>query len=104
MSKPAASSYSSSTAVLKWETAGELLADTLSSYLKSCLFLESASLDNGVDSRNLASSIDSSLNSLHTRLSRELAQSRVALARTRNKIAAPFYSLPNEILAEIFMN
>ncbi|CAE6464665.1 unnamed protein product [Rhizoctonia solani] len=103
MPKPAASPYSSS-AVLKWEIAGELLADTLSSYLKSCLFLESSSLDNGVNSKNLVSSIDSSLNSLHTRLSHELAQSRVALARTRNKIAAPSYSLPNEILAEIFMN
>ncbi|CAE6481637.1 unnamed protein product [Rhizoctonia solani] len=106
MPQSAASSYSPSTSVLRWEAAGELLADTLSGYLKSCLSLESYPLDNlnSTNCKNLALRIDLSLDSLHARLSRELAQSRVALAKTRNKIVSSCYSLPNEILAEIFLN
>ncbi|EUC61618.1 hypothetical protein RSOL_401690, partial [Rhizoctonia solani AG-3 Rhs1AP] len=52
----------------------------------------------------LASSIDSSLETLHTKLFEEFFQSRMLLARTRNKISSRAYSLPNEVLADIFMN
>ncbi|CAE6493766.1 unnamed protein product [Rhizoctonia solani] len=97
---------SSSSALGKWEDAGDTLANSLSpaAYLRSCMFLETFSPKNGVDAQYLASRVDFSLNALHTKLSEEFTQSRVILARTRNKILSRFHSVPNEIIASIFMD
>ncbi|CAE6493774.1 unnamed protein product [Rhizoctonia solani] len=95
---------SSSSALGKWEDAGDLLSNALSTYLRSCMFLETFAPKNGVDAEHLASRIDFSLNTLHTKLSEELTQSRVILARMRNKTLSRFDSLPNEIIGAIFMD
>ncbi|KAJ1299940.1 hypothetical protein OPQ81_002608 [Rhizoctonia solani] len=76
----------SMTALLKWEDDD---LDTLSSAQNA-------------DAKYVASRIDLSLGAFHTKLSEELAQSRVALARVRNKISSQIYSLPNEVLGEVF--
>ncbi|KAG8726401.1 hypothetical protein FRC11_000208, partial [Ceratobasidium sp. 423] len=94
----------SPSALGKWEDAGKSLAKALSTYLSSCMFLETFSSKNGVDSQHLAARIDISLNTLHIKLSEELAQSRIVLARMRNKTLSRFYSLPNEVVAAIFVD
>ncbi|KDN39636.1 hypothetical protein RSAG8_08664, partial [Rhizoctonia solani AG-8 WAC10335] len=93
----------SSSALSKWEDAGDTLANALATYLRSCMFLETFSPKNVVDTQHLASRIDFSLNTLHTKLSQELAQSRALLSRMRNKTVSRFYSIPNEIISAIFM-
>ncbi|CAE6536653.1 unnamed protein product, partial [Rhizoctonia solani] len=92
----------SSTALLKWETAGKKLATALSAYLQSCIFLDTFCDIPSQDTKKMASRVDTSLDTLHPKLFDELAQSRVVLARMRNKISARSYLLPKEILAEIF--
>ncbi|CUA77398.1 hypothetical protein RSOLAG22IIIB_12737 [Rhizoctonia solani] len=94
----------SSSAISKWEDTGDKLANALATYLRSCMFLEIFSSKNAQDSQKLASRIDFSLNTLHTKLSLELAQSRTILARMRNRILSRFHSIPIEILSAIFMN
>ncbi|KAH7322205.1 hypothetical protein B0J17DRAFT_723538 [Rhizoctonia solani] len=94
----------SSFALSKWEDAGESLSNALSAYLTSCKFVETFSPKSGSGSQQLATHIDLSLNSLHTKLVDELAQSRVGLARIRNKSLSWAYRLPNEIISEIFVD
>ncbi|EUC60734.1 hypothetical protein RSOL_362250 [Rhizoctonia solani AG-3 Rhs1AP] len=92
-----------SSALLSWEDAGESLATSLSTYLQSCAFLESFSSTQNVYEKNMAARIDNSLKN-HSKLFNDLTQSRVIIARMRNKISSRPYSLPTEILAEIFIN
>ncbi|CAE6479406.1 unnamed protein product [Rhizoctonia solani] len=86
------------------EEAGSLLSIALRSYLESCSYLETASLQDNARPTDLISRIDSALNSLHTVLGQQLAQSRSILARTRNKRASPLCRFPNEVLVEIFLD
>ncbi|KAH7339151.1 hypothetical protein B0J17DRAFT_659986 [Rhizoctonia solani] len=86
----------------QWEAAGANLAVSLATYLDSCLSLDTGKLDTALDSRLLVSKIDHTLESLHVELEQRIAQSRWTLARLRNKLAGTFYSIPQEILAEIF--
>ncbi|CAE6523185.1 unnamed protein product [Rhizoctonia solani] len=88
------------TTLLKWEMGGANLTTALSAYLESCAFLSTYSLSQ--DARTVASRMDISLDTLHSKFSEELSRSRLLLARMRNKILAPSFSLPREILAEIF--
>ncbi|CAE6461089.1 hypothetical protein ACGC1H_003095 [Rhizoctonia solani] len=94
----------SSSALSKWEYTGDVLANTLATYLRSCMFLETFSPKNAIDAQYLATHIDFSLNTLHTKPSEELAQSRAILARMRNKTFSRFHSIPNEIISAIFMD
>ncbi|KAG8712656.1 hypothetical protein FRC11_014568, partial [Ceratobasidium sp. 423] len=84
--------------IQRWEVASTHLMDSLTAYMNSCVNLATSS-DQGIsNSKNLASQIDS----FHTTIENQLAQSRRILARTRNKLAATFYCIPGEILSEIF--
>ncbi|CAE6508023.1 unnamed protein product [Rhizoctonia solani] len=88
-------------ALLKWETAGVNLATALSAYLESCVSLNtSGSL--GQCARTIASRVDIFLDVFHSKFFQELSRSRVLLVQMRNNILAPSFSLPAEILAEIF--
>ncbi|CAE6486357.1 unnamed protein product [Rhizoctonia solani] len=103
MFKPINVYEGSSSALSKWDDAGDALANALATYLRSCSFLETFSPNNAVDTQHLATRIDFSLNTLHTKLSKELAQSRAILTRMRNKAFSRFHSIPNEIISAIFM-
>ncbi|KAG8758631.1 hypothetical protein FRC11_003320 [Ceratobasidium sp. 423] len=91
-------------AVRRWEEAGAALASALKSYYDSCSYLETTYLKDSGSSQDLVTRIDSSLDSLHLTLDRQLAESRSTLARTRNRIAAPLYMFPDEVLSEIFLD
>ncbi|CAE6478797.1 unnamed protein product [Rhizoctonia solani] len=92
-----------SSATQRWEDTRDSLASALVNYLDSCTFLESALDFDYNNIKALASRIDSTLTSLQRDMTRQLAQSSSILARTRNKVA-PVWSLPGEVLAEIFLN
>ncbi|CAE6486363.1 unnamed protein product [Rhizoctonia solani] len=91
-----------SSALLKWEAAGKKLATALSAYLQSCVFLDTFCAAPSQDAKTVASRVDIALNALHPNLFEELSQSQVSLARMRNRVSSPFYSLPGDVLAEIF--
>ncbi|CAE7229964.1 unnamed protein product [Rhizoctonia solani] len=93
-----------SSALLKWENAGKKLATALSAYLQSCASLETLSTTQSVDYSDMPNRIQISLETLHPKLFDELSQSQVILARMNNKMSSRFNSLPNEILAEIFLD
>ncbi|KAG8729841.1 hypothetical protein FRC11_007900, partial [Ceratobasidium sp. 423] len=93
------------TVVIKeWEEAGASLARSLGKYLDFCLSLGQRSLQKGAHRQKLAIHIDLALESLHVVLDQQLVQSRLTLAQTRNTIMSPIYSLPEEVLSEIFMH
>ncbi|KAJ1302973.1 hypothetical protein OPQ81_003264 [Rhizoctonia solani] len=88
--------------VHQWEAAGTHLAGSSAAYLNSCLSLSSGKVETGLDAKDLVSRIDCAFESLFIELEQQIAQSRWTLARARNKLAGTFYSIPEEILAEIF--
>ncbi|CAE6488196.1 unnamed protein product, partial [Rhizoctonia solani] len=94
----------STSALIEWEDASQKLATALSAYLQACLFLDTFSGTRYPDTNKTVSSIDHSLDNLHSKLFQELSQSRIVLAQVRNKISSRAYLLPNEILAQIFMD
>ncbi|CAE6444404.1 unnamed protein product [Rhizoctonia solani] len=89
-------------AVRHWEKAGTLLANALGLYVDHCASLGKSSLKEGIPPKELASRIDSTLDSLHTLLDQQIAQARSILSKTRNEILSPATRLPEEVLAEIF--
>ncbi|CAE7157345.1 unnamed protein product [Rhizoctonia solani] len=93
-----------SSVLLKWENAGKKLASALSDYLQSCISLETLSATQYVDHSDTLNHIENSLETLHPKLSSEFSQSQVILARIHNKMSSRFHLLPNEILAEIFVD
>ncbi|KAG8704538.1 hypothetical protein FRC11_009784, partial [Ceratobasidium sp. 423] len=88
----------------QWEEAGIALANALKKYLDLSLSLESNCLVEGTPPRDLATRIDSALESLHVVLDRQVAEARSSLAKTRDRILSPIYRFPEEVLSEIFMN
>ncbi|KAG8753488.1 hypothetical protein FRC11_007396, partial [Ceratobasidium sp. 423] len=98
------------TMIRQWEEAGVSLANALQNYLRLCISLNAGVHLSRADKRiqrALGSRLDSALNpgGLHAVLTQQLAQSCSVLTRTRNRIlASPIYSLPGEILSEIFLN
>ncbi|CAE6494365.1 unnamed protein product [Rhizoctonia solani] len=86
----------------QWEAAGTNLAGALATYLDCCLSLTNESVKTALDTKYLVSRIDYKLESLHVELEQRISQSRWTLARMRNKLAGTVYSIPEEILAEIF--
>ncbi|CAE6432665.1 unnamed protein product [Rhizoctonia solani] len=93
-----------SSALVKWENAGDELSAAVSAYLQSCAVLDAFSGAPSDDAMIMASRADLSLGTRHTKIFEELFQSNVILARMRNKILSRPYSLPKAILAEIFMD
>ncbi|CAE6474345.1 unnamed protein product [Rhizoctonia solani] len=94
-----------SLATNRWEDARSSLANSLKTYLNSCISLD---LDPDLgyghsNTKDLASRIDSTLGSLHE-MSLQFAQSIATISRIRNKFASPIWSLPKEIISEIFLN
>ncbi|CAE7234064.1 unnamed protein product [Rhizoctonia solani] len=92
-----------SSAIVQWQDTGNKLSDALSAYLKSCTSLETLSGGQNAQKSKMATLIDISLKTLHIKLSDELSQSQIILARIHNKMSSQLYSLPNEILLEIFL-
>ncbi|KAL5633533.1 hypothetical protein ACGC1H_003880 [Rhizoctonia solani] len=90
--------------IVQWEKAGASLVTALKDYMGLCLDLGTDSMREGAESKDLVSRVDSTLATVHTAMSHHLNQSNSALARTRNKLAAPFFRLPEEITSEIFAN
>ncbi|CAE6503681.1 unnamed protein product, partial [Rhizoctonia solani] len=88
--------------VRQWEAAGTNLARSLAAYVDSCRNLSVEKVEKTLGTRNLVSKLDHMLGSLHVELEQQITQSRCTLARLRNKLAGTFYSIPEEILAEIF--
>ncbi|KAG8756835.1 hypothetical protein FRC11_004974, partial [Ceratobasidium sp. 423] len=91
-------------ATKQWENARDSLSIALRGYLDSCISLENG-FEYGYNSaKDLASRIDSTLESLQHEMSLQLIQSTATLARIRNRAASPIWSLPEEILSQIFLN
>ncbi|CAE6447343.1 hypothetical protein ACGC1H_002403 [Rhizoctonia solani] len=91
-------------AIREWELAGLSLSNALDKYLVLCEHLGTNALRENTHPQQLATRIESSLESFHTALGRQLSLVHSALARTRNQLASLIYSLPREILTEVFMN
>ncbi|KDN34821.1 hypothetical protein RSAG8_12119, partial [Rhizoctonia solani AG-8 WAC10335] len=92
--------------IQQWEEAGASLANVLANYLKLSTFMENTCLriTKNNNQGDLAGRIDKSLETLHVTLYQQLNQTRVTLAKTRNRLTSPVYCLPEEILSEIFLN
>ncbi|CAE6408740.1 unnamed protein product [Rhizoctonia solani] len=88
----------------QWEKAGNTLVIAFKEYVGLCQGLAAEPLQEGANANDLISRIDSSLKGIHETISRQLNESKVALARARNKFASPLFRFPEEILSEIFMN
>ncbi|CAE6428199.1 unnamed protein product [Rhizoctonia solani] len=93
-----------SSALLKWEIAGDKLSAAVSAYLQSCAVPDTFSGAPRDDATIMASRADLFLSTRHTTTFEELFQSNVILARMRNKVLSRPYSLPKVILAEIFID
>ncbi|KDN34413.1 hypothetical protein RSAG8_12495, partial [Rhizoctonia solani AG-8 WAC10335] len=93
------------TMVDQWKETGSTVAKTLSKYLELCLLLSKLPEDTDTDRKNLVSYFDSALQpgALLTVLSDQLAKTREALARARNRFISPIYNFPTEILSKIFL-
>ncbi|KDN35649.1 hypothetical protein RSAG8_11392, partial [Rhizoctonia solani AG-8 WAC10335] len=85
----------------RWEAASTHLMDSLAMYMNSCADLAASTSEDLSNAKDLASRIDSEITSLHTEIDNQLTQSRRTLIRTRNKLVASFYRVPEEILGEI---
>ncbi|KAH7337253.1 hypothetical protein B0J17DRAFT_666905 [Rhizoctonia solani] len=88
--------------IKRWEDARDLLASTLTSYLDSCISLEVALGYSQTGAKDIASRIDLTLDSLQRDMSRQFVQSTLILAQTRNKLVSSIWSLPEELLSDIF--
>ncbi|CAE6457663.1 unnamed protein product [Rhizoctonia solani] len=101
ISFPQSSSECSS--VNQWEAAGASLVTALANYTNSCLSLSLRFKPNDTCARNLASQIDSALET-HSAITLQLYQSGASLSRMRNQVLTPLHHLPEEVLARIFMS
>lgn len=99
---PTISKDSLSSVIKRWEDARDLLASTLTSYLDSCISLEVALGRGHTGTRDIASRIDLTLDSIQRDMARQLVQSTSILAQTRNKLVSSIWQLPGELLSEIF--
>ncbi|KAJ1303082.1 hypothetical protein OPQ81_011283 [Rhizoctonia solani] len=95
-----------SLAVKRWEDARDLLASTLTSYLNSCISMEAVSYPGYglASSKDVASRIESTLDSLQRDMARQLSQSASTLAQTRNRLVSSIWRLPENVLSEIFLH
>ncbi|CAE6439261.1 unnamed protein product, partial [Rhizoctonia solani] len=85
-----------------WETSSTRLAHSLADYLNSCQAINNCKLEKGPETKQVVSRIDGHLHFLSIQLENQIRQSRQILSRTRNLLAGTFYSVPHEVLAEIF--
>ncbi|CAE6474035.1 unnamed protein product, partial [Rhizoctonia solani] len=90
--------------IKRWEEAGASLVAAVQDYLDLCVNLGTNTVRDGAEPKDLVSRIDSTLDAVHTRISRCIGESTSALARTRNKVASLVHKFPEEVLSEIFLN
>ncbi|KAF8729280.1 hypothetical protein RHS02_07855, partial [Rhizoctonia solani] len=88
--------------VREWEAAGTHLEQALIAYHDHCHALSARRFESESDVYDIVSQIDHSLESFYTSLEKQIAQSRRTLALIRNELVGQFYTLPDEILVEIF--
>ncbi|CAE6442438.1 unnamed protein product [Rhizoctonia solani] len=92
------------TAVERWEAAGASLVTTIDAYMNLCLNLGTNPPVEDGGSEDLVSKIDYTLATIRTTIFRHLHKSSSTLARTRNRLASPFFRFPVEIMSKIFMS
>ncbi|CAE6433763.1 unnamed protein product [Rhizoctonia solani] len=90
----------------QWEQASAALTSSVSHFFDLSVYLEAQCTTSHANSPVMITRIDSSLDTLQKTINQKLDYARVALAKTRNKLASQgsILSLPLEIIAEIFRN
>ncbi|KDN34909.1 hypothetical protein RSAG8_12049, partial [Rhizoctonia solani AG-8 WAC10335] len=89
-------------AIQRWEDSGRQLEKTVQAYLDSCKALDFPIPGYSSGARTLISRIEDRLHSFNHLLTDRLNSARSSLAHTRNKLAAPIFRLPDEIMSRIF--
>ncbi|KAJ1306484.1 hypothetical protein OPQ81_007487 [Rhizoctonia solani] len=91
-------------AIQRWEEAGASLLTTFKNYADLCINIETKSLKEGTKPQDLASQIETMLETVHAAISDQLPKLTATLSRTLNKFASRALYLPEEVLLEIFTN
>ncbi|KAG8730563.1 hypothetical protein FRC11_006410 [Ceratobasidium sp. 423] len=86
----------------RWEAIGRALDKTATAYLNSCKALDHPIPVYSPGAREMIWKIDERLRSIDDLVTRRLSLARSSLTRTRNRLAAPIFCLPDDILSRIF--
>ncbi|CAE6388787.1 unnamed protein product [Rhizoctonia solani] len=90
--------------IQQWTEASTLLATAISRFCDLSTLLETQCTFRNEGSSDMIDRLDLSLNYLQSSVDRRLTQARVSLAKTRNRLTRNVFTIPQEVLCEIFQH